>query len=64
MIKNLKLITETTYDFEVLEEGSGKDKELFVVGVFSSAEMENANGRKYRKETLEREVKRIQEEHF
>jgi hypothetical protein len=63
-IKNLKLITETRFDFDILEEGSGDNKDLYVVGIFSSAEIENANGRKYRKDTLEREVKRIQEEHF
>jgi hypothetical protein len=61
---NLKLITETTTDFDLLEEGSGKDKDLFIVGIFSSAELKNANGRVYRKPTLEREVGRLQEENF
>lgn len=64
MVKNLKLITEANYDFEILEEGVGKDKELYVVGIFSSAEIENANGRKYKKETLKREAGRIEEEYF
>jgi len=63
LINNLHLITETTYDFEIISEGKD-DKDLYVVGIFSSAEIENANGRRYHKKTLQREVERIQEEHF
>ena len=62
-MRNLKLITETTFDFEVVSEGKD-DKDLYVVGIFSSAEVKNANNRIYKKATLEREVNRIQEEHF
>ncbi len=61
---NLKLITEDFTDFQVLEEGTGKEKDLYIVGIFSTAELKNANGRIYRKETLEREVGRLQEEFF
>lgn len=65
MVRNLRLITETRYDFEVLEESTGKnEKDLYIVGIFSSAESKNANGRVYRKTTLEREVERLQEENF
>jgi hypothetical protein len=65
-IRNLHLITETTYDFEILEESSdgGKEKDLYVVGIFSSAEAKNANGRIYHKSTLDREIKRLYEENF
>ena len=64
IMKSLKLITEVSRDFEILEEGTGKEKDLYVVGIFSSADLKNANGRIYKKNTLDREVKRIQEEHF
>jgi hypothetical protein len=58
----LKLITETIYGLELLE--SKSDKDLYVVGIFSSAEQKNQNGRIYKKATLEREVNRINEEYF
>jgi len=54
-----KLITETSYDVELYE--NKKDKNLYVVGIFSSAEVENNNKRKYKKETLEREVEKVEE---
>jgi len=53
----MKLITETSNDV-TLHEGSNT-KDLFVVGVFSSAESENNNKRRYRKELLEREMDKI-----
>jgi hypothetical protein len=53
----MKLITETSNDV-TLHEGSNT-KDLFIVGVFSSAESENNNKRRYRKELLEREMKKI-----
>lgn len=50
-----KLITEESY--EVLLEEKGKD--LYVVGIFSSAEIKNNNGRVYDKKLLEREVSEV-----
>jgi len=51
------LITETSYDVQILLES--KSKGLHVVGIFSSAEVENINKRKYRRDTLTREVNEI-----
>jgi len=53
-----KLITEMSYDVEIAE---SKNKGMYVVGIWSSAEIENNNKRKYRKDILEREVAKIQE---
>ena len=53
-----KLITETSYDFELTE---SKDKGVHIVGIYSSAELKNNNSRVYRKELLEREVGKVQE---
>lgn len=47
------LITETSSQIELWE---SKEKTPYVVGVFASAEVKNANGRKYRKDILDREV--------
>ena len=54
----MKLITETSYDFSLHE---GKDKSLYIAGIFSTAEMENNNKRKYGRKILEREVTKVQE---
>ncbi len=55
----MKLITETSYDFALTE---GKDgKSMYIAGIFSTAEMENNNKRKYGREILEREVTKVQE---
>lgn len=56
----VKLITEEVQNLTILE--SNKNKELYVEGIYSSAEKENKNGRKYKKTTLEREIKRLQED--
>ena len=50
-----KLITEESY--EVLLEEKGKD--MYVVGIFSSAEVKNNNGRVYDKDLLVREVTEV-----
>jgi len=55
----MQLITESSYDLELYEDS--KDKSLKIVGIFSSAEIENNNKRKYKRPILEREVKKIQE---
>lgn len=59
MNQRLKLITECSYDVQLVEDA--KDKSLYVVGIFSSAEKKNANGRIYKKPILEREVSKLQE---
>jgi len=53
-----KLITETSYDFEITE---SKTKGHHIVGIFSSAEVENNNKRRYKKDILERETKKLEE---
>lgn len=54
----MKLITEVSYDFALTE---GKDKQMYIAGIFSTAEMENNNKRKYGRDILEREVTKVQE---
>lgn len=54
-----KLITESSYDVRIFEDDS--DKSLKIVGIFSSAEIQNANGRVYPKKILEREIGKITE---
>lgn len=54
-----KLITESSYDVRVYEDNS--DKSLKIVGIFSSAEIENGNGRKYPRKILEREINKALE---
>lgn len=53
-----KLITEVSYDFTIDE---GKSKDMHIVGIFSTAEAENNNKRRYKKDILEREVDKIKE---
>lgn len=54
-----KLITETSYDLELVE--SKSDKDMHIVGIFSSANIENNNKRKYKKDILEREINKVNE---
>ena len=58
-----KLITEYSQDFQITEEinEKSKEKEMFAVGIFSSAEIENNNKRKYKKDILEREIIKVNE---
>ena len=58
MSNKVKLITESSFDIEITE---SKDKNLHIVGIFSSADVENANKRKYRKSILERETNSLVE---
>lgn len=53
-----KLITEYSQDFQITEDDN---KEMYAVGIFSSAEVENNNKRKYKKEILEREIIKVNE---
>lgn len=55
----MKLITEMSYDFELHEDKKSKD--MFAVGIFSSAELKNNNKRVYKKNLLEREVEKVNE---
>lgn len=55
----MKLITEMSYDFELHEDKKSKD--LYAIGIFSSAEIENNNKRVYKKNLLEREVTKVNE---
>ena len=54
-----KLITETSRDVTV-QEGQ-RSKDMYVIGIFSSAEVENNNKRKYKRDLLDREVEKIAE---
>ncbi len=55
----MKLITETSHDIELWE---SKSKVPYIIGVFSTAEVKNANGRRYNKQILEREVSKLTNE--
>jgi len=59
MTQKLKLITESNYNLEIAESTDKKD--LYIMGIFSSAETRNENGRVYPKNILEREIEKIQE---
>ena len=59
----MKLITELNEDVKYLvEEREGK-KNIFIEGIIMQGEIQNRNGRMYRIETLEREMKRYSEEY-
>lgn len=59
----MKLITETTEEFNVLtEEKDNGKKTYFIEGVFLQSEMKNHNGRVYPKQTLAKEVERYTKE--
>lgn len=53
-----RLITETSYDFELVE---SKSNGVNIVGIYSSAELKNNNLRVYSKDILDREVSKVQE---
>lgn len=55
---SLKLITETSFDCELLE---SKSKGAQIVGIYSSAGLKNNNGRIYDREVLAREITKIDE---
>jgi hypothetical protein len=54
-----KLITDISHDFQINE--SSDSKEMFITGIFSTAELENNNKRKYGRKILEREIGKVQE---
>ena len=59
----MKLITETIENVEVITEGKGDDKRLYIEGVFLQSEIKNRNGRMYPFSVLEKEVNRYNEEY-
>ncbi len=59
----MKLITETIEDVQVITEGKGADKKLYIEGVFLQSEIKNRNGRMYPFSVLEKEVNRYNEEY-
>ena len=59
----MKLITELNESVKfIAEEGSEGKKHLYITGPFIQTEVVNRNGRKYVRETVEREVKRYTEQ--
>ena len=60
----MKLITETIENVEVITEGKGADKKLYIEGVFLQSEIKNRNGRMYPFQVLEKEVNRYNEEYI
>ena len=59
----MKLITETIENVQVITEGKGDDKKLYIEGVFLQSEIKNRNGRMYPFSVLEKEVERYNEEY-
>ena len=59
----MKLITEQIENVQVITEGTGADKKLYIEGVFLQSELKNRNGRVYPFQVLEREVGRYNEEY-
>ena len=60
----MKLITEEIEKVEVLTEGTGSNKRLYITGPFLQSECVNRNGRMYPFSIMEREVKRYNENYI
>ena len=60
----MKLITETIEDVQVITEGKGDSKKLYIEGVFLQSELKNRNGRMYPFSVLQIEVNRYNEEYI
>jgi hypothetical protein len=58
----MKLITEEAQKVEFITEGTGKDKTMYIEGVFLQGDICNRNGRMYPMPTLSREVNRYNEQ--
>ena len=54
----MKLITEEVTNVEIITEGKGSNKKLYIEGVFLQGELKNRNGRMYPISTLSKEVNR------
>ena len=59
----MKLITEQIENVNVITEGKGDTKKLYIEGVFLQSELKNRNGRMYPFSVLEKEVNRYNEEY-
>ena len=57
----MKLITEEISNVQIITEGKGADKKLYIEGVFLQGEIKNRNGRMSPISTLSREVDRYNE---
>jgi len=57
----MKLITEEISNVQIITEGKGSSKKLYIEGVFLQGDIKNRNGRMYPMETLSKEVKRYNE---
>ena len=60
----MKLITETIEDVQVITEGKGDSKKLYIEGVFLQSELKHRNGRMYPFSVLQKEVNRYNEEYI
>ena len=60
----MKLIKEVVEDVKYLTEEKDGKKSLFIEGPFLVAETVNRNGRKYLRETMQKEVSRYTEEYI
>ena len=57
----MKLITEEISSVQIITEGKGSKKKLYIEGVFLQGDIKNRNGRMYPVDTLSREVDRYNE---
>jgi len=57
----MKLITEEISNVQIITEGKGVNKRLYIEGVFLQGDLKNRNGRMYPMSTLEKEVDRYNE---
>lgn len=57
----MKLITEEISNVNIITEGKGPNRTLYIEGVFLQGEIKNRNGRMYPIDTLAREVNRYNE---
>ena len=57
----MKLITEEISNVQIITEGKGANKKLYIEGVFLQGDLKNRNGRVYPMTTLEKEVGRYNE---
>jgi len=60
----MKLITEEIESVEVITETVNGKKTLYIQGPFLQTEQQNRNGRVYRRDVMEREVKRYSESYI
>jgi hypothetical protein len=60
----MKLITEEIESVEVITENVSGKKTLYIQGPFLQTEQKNRNGRVYRREIMEREVKRYSDSYI